>query len=59
MTLIFAILYQKDVKLDADIEDLDDLPAVPEKRQEIKLSEIITSFIFTILFLILFVIVPQ
>lgn len=59
VTLIFAILYQKDVKLDADIEDLDDLPAVPEKRQEIKLSEIITSFIFTILFLILFVIVPQ
>lgn len=59
VTVIFAILYQKDVKLDFAAEDLDDLPAVPEKRQQIKLSDIIASFIFTILFLILFVVVPQ
>ena len=59
VTIIFAILYQKDVKLDFAAEDLDDLPAVPEKRQQIKLSDIIASFIFTILFLILFVVVPQ
>lgn len=59
VTIIFAILYQKDVKLDMDTEDLEDLPEVPEKRQEIKLGEIIASFIFTILFLILFVVVPQ
>jgi hypothetical protein len=59
VTVIFAILYQKDVKLDVDTEDLEDLPEVPEKRQEIKLSDIIASFIFTILFLILFVVVPQ
>ncbi len=59
VTVIFAILYQKDVKLDFAAEDLDDLPAVPEKHQIIKLSDIIASFIFTILFLILFVVVPQ
>ncbi len=59
VTVIFAILYQKDVKFDMDTEDLEDLPEVPEKRQEIKLGEIIASFIFTILFLILFVVVPQ
>ncbi len=59
VTIIFAVLYQKDVKLDFDAEDLDDLPAVPEKRQQIKLGDIIASFIFTILFLILFVVVPQ
>jgi len=35
------------------------LPAVPEKHQQIKLSDIITSFIFTILFLVLFAVVPQ
>ena len=59
VTVIFAILYQKDVKLDFATEDLDDLPAVPEKHQQIKLSDIIASFIFTILFLVLFVVVPQ
>ncbi len=59
VTVIFAILYQKDVKLDYDIDDLEDLPVVPEKRQEIKLGDTIASFIFTILFLILFVVVPQ
>ena len=59
VTIIFAVLYQKDVKLDFAAEDLDDLPAVPEKRQQIKLSDTIVSFIFTILFLILFVVVPQ
>ena len=59
VTVIFAILYQKDVKLDFAAEDLDDLPAVPEKHQQIKLSDTIASFIFTILFLILFVVVPQ
>ncbi len=59
VTVIFAVLYHKDVKLDVDTEDLGDLPEVPEKRQEIKLGEIIVSFIFTILFLILFVVVPQ
>ncbi len=59
VTVIFAMLYQKDVKLDFAADDLDDLPAVPEKRQEIKLSDTIVSFIFTILFLVLFVVVPQ
>jgi len=59
VTVIFAVLYQKDVKLDFAAEDLDDLPAVPEKRQQIKLGDTIVSFIFTILFLILFVVVPQ
>jgi len=59
VTIIFAILYQKDVKLDYDKDDLEDLPAVPERHQEIKLRDIIASFIFTILFLILFVVVPQ
>jgi len=59
VTIIFAVLYQKDVKLDFAAEDLDDLPAVPEKRQQIKLSDTIVSFIFTILFLILFVVMPQ
>ena len=59
VTVIFAILYQKDVKLDVDKEDLDDLSEVPEKHQQIKLSDIIFSFIITILFLILFVVVPQ
>jgi len=59
VTVIFAILYQKDVKLDVDMEDLENLPAVPEKHQQIKLSDIIFSFIFTILFLVLFVVVPQ
>lgn len=59
VTIIFAILYQKDVKLDYDKDDLEDLPAVPEKHQVIKLGDIIASFIFTILFLILFVVVPQ
>ena len=59
VTVIFAILYQKDVKLDFAADDLDDLPAVPEKRQEIKLGGIIASFVINILFLIVFVVMPQ
>lgn len=59
VTIIFSILYQKDIKLHIDTDDLEDLPEVPEKSRQIKLSEIIAPFIFTILFLVLFVVAPQ
>jgi hypothetical protein len=58
VTIIFAILYHKGVKLDFDTEDLDDLPEVPQEKARIGRGELIGDVIFTTLFAILFVALP-
>ena len=58
VTIIFAVLYHKGVKLDFDPDDLDDLPEVPEEKARINRGELIGELIFTTLFAILFIALP-
>lgn len=58
VTIIFAILYHKGVKLDFDPDDLDDLPEVPAEKARIGRGELIGEAIFTTLFAILFIVLP-
>ncbi|MDD2521638.1 MAG: hypothetical protein PHW11_02290 [Anaerolineaceae bacterium] len=58
VTIIFAILYHKGVKLDYDPDDLDDLPEVPQEKARIGRGELIGEAIFTTLFAILFIVMP-
>lgn len=58
VTIIFAIMYHKGVKLDYDPDDLDDLPEVPQEKARIGRGELIGDVVFTTLFAILFVVLP-
>jgi len=58
VTIIFAILYHQGVKLDFDVNDLDDLPEVPEEKARIKRGELIAELVFVTLFAVLFIILP-
>ena len=58
VTIIFAILYHKGVKLDFDLNDLDDLPEVPEEKARIGRGELIVEAILATLFAIAFIVLP-
>ena len=58
VTIIFAILYHKGVKLDFELGDLDDLPEVPSERARIGRGEIIADVIFATVITILFIALP-
>lgn len=58
VTIIFAVLYHKGVKLDFDPDDIDDLPEVPQEKARISRGELIVEVIFTTLFAIFFIVLP-
>lgn len=58
VTIIFAIMYHKGVKLDYDLNDLDDLPEVPQEKARIGRGELIGDVVFTTLFAIFFIVLP-
>lgn len=58
LTLLFAVFYRKGIKLD-DGFDLGKLPPVPKKKQEISRVECILGIVFSVVFSVLFLAVPQ
>lgn len=58
VTLLFAFLYKKNIKLEKDFDPAD-LPEVPQKKELIPKSEPIIQIIFIVLFFCLFLGTPQ
>lgn len=58
VTVLFAFFYHKGIKITESF-NFDDLPPVPKKTQEISKWESIAGIIFCVLFMILFLAVPQ
>lgn len=58
VTILFAVLYRKGVKLDHD-ESLDQLPPVPKKKQQIPVWEPVVGIVVSVLFFVAFLWVPQ
>jgi hypothetical protein len=58
VTLLFAIFQQKGVRLNGST-NLDDLPTVPKKKQEISILDPVISIVIDILFVIIFLAVPH
>ncbi len=56
VTLLFAFLERKGVRWN---QSLDDLPPVPRKTQEISLWESIVGIVFCVVFLVIFLWVPE
>lgn len=59
VTIIFAILYRKGVKMDVDEVELDYLPEVPSESNRIGKGEAVGSIIFAVLFSVIFIVLPQ
>lgn len=58
LTIVFAVMYRKEIKIDHSF-DFDDLPPVPKKKQQISAWECITGIAFSVAFLFIFLAVPQ
>lgn len=58
VTIIFAILSRKGVQL-GEPYNLDDLPAVPKKKQEISRGDCIFSIVFSVILMVLLLATPQ
>lgn len=58
VTLIFAIFNHKGVKL-GESYNLDDLPPVPKKKEEISRGDCIFSIAFSVVFMVIMLAVPQ
>lgn len=58
VTLLFAIFQQKGVRLNGS-SNLDDLPTVPKKKQEISKLESVIGIVIDILFVTVFLAAPQ
>lgn len=59
ITIIFAFLYQKGIKMDNLYDELRHLPPVPENHREIKRSDVIYGIVITVIFFILFLFFPE
>lgn len=57
VTILFAVFSYKGVKLSNN--SLDELPAVPKKKQEISKSDCIVGICFSVAFIIIFMLIPQ
>lgn len=57
VTILFAFFSYKGIKLNSF--SLDELPPVPKKKQEISRVDCIVGICFSVIFLIIFLIVPQ
>lgn len=58
VTILFAVLYHKGIQISKPF-DFDDLPPVPKKHEEISPWEPIVGIAFSVVFLTLFLAVPQ
>lgn len=58
LTLLFAVLYRKGVKLDGGF-NLSELPPVPKQKKEISAVECIFGIVFSVAFSVLFLVFPQ
>lgn len=58
VTLLFAVFYRKGIRIGEPF-NFDNLPPVPKKRQEIPIWEPVAGICFSILFLIIFLVIPQ
>ena len=58
VTILFAVFYHKGIKIN-DPFNFDDLPPVPQKKQEISKWECIVGIGFSVLFMTLFLAAPQ
>ena len=58
VTLLFAFLYKKNIKLEKDFDPME-LPEVPQKKELIPKREPIAQIIFIVIFLCLFLGTPQ
>lgn len=58
VTLLFAFFYHKGIRISESF-NLDNLPPVPKKTQEIAKWECVAGIVFCVLFMILFLFVPQ
>ncbi len=59
VTIIFAYLYRKQVKIDAVFDSLDNLPQLPKKEDKISGVSVLVGIIISILFTTLFLVCPQ
>lgn len=58
VTIIFAVLSHKGIQL-GEPYNLDDLPPVPKKKQEVSRGECIFSIVFTVILMVLLLGTPQ
>ena len=58
VTILFAVFYHKGIKLGSSF-NFDDLPPVPQKKQQISKWECIVGIGFSVVFLTLFLAAPQ
>lgn len=59
VTLLFAVFYKKGIKMDILSDSIDNLPAVPEKKNKISKADAIIGIAFSIIFMIIFIVCPQ
>ncbi|HOE34427.1 MAG: hypothetical protein GX415_03120 [Chloroflexi bacterium] len=59
VTLIFALFYRLDVKLDEEKDFLKDLPELPESARAVSAAESIVGLVFTVLFALAFIVLPE
>ena len=58
VTIVFAVMQRKGMKVGESFS-LDELPAVPKKKQKLSVGECIFNLAFIVVFLVLFLAVPQ
>ena len=59
VTLLFAFFYKKGIKVDGLNDGIDNLPPVPQKRNQISKADAIIGIIFSVIFTIVFLVCPQ
>lgn len=58
VTLLFAFFYHKGIRITESL-NFDDLPPVPKRTQEITKWECIAGIVFCVIFVVVFLVVPQ
>lgn len=59
VTLLFAFLYKKGIKIEGLSDGIDNLPPVPQKTNRISKADAIIGIIFSVIFTIIFLVCPQ
>ena len=59
VTLLFAFLYKKEIKIEGLSDGIDNLPPVPQKTNRISKADAIIGIIFSVIFTIIFLVCPQ
>lgn len=58
VTILFVFFQNKGIRLDSS-SNLDDLPSVPKKKQEISLVDTVVGLVLNVLFPVVFLLTPQ